>query len=109
MTGARSHRDARAWRLSAVLLLAVTGGALARSAFTTAPGSAPLPVARIDLNTAPASRLELLRGVGPKIAGAIVADRAANGPYKSVDDLQRVPRIGPRTVRAMASDAVTGR
>jgi len=106
---AGDHTDTRAWRLSAALLIAVTCGAPAHGVLATPPAAAPLPIVRVDLNSAPAVRLELLRGVGPRIAAAIVADRAANGPYRRVADLQRVPRIGPRTVRAMASDAQAGR
>ena len=56
------------------------------------------PARRIDLNRARASELELLPGIGPALARAIVEDRNANGPFVSVDDLQRVDGIGPRTV-----------
>lgn len=46
---------------------------------------------KIDVNTADATALEQLPGVGPVTARAIVAGR----PYASVDDLERVPGIGP--------------
>ena len=39
-----------------------------------------------------------MRGVGPVLARQIVEDRNSNGPFKSVENLQRVPGIGPRTI-----------
>jgi hypothetical protein len=32
----------------------------------------------------------------------IIADRAARGAYRSLDDLGRVPGIGPATLRVLA-------
>jgi competence protein ComEA len=49
----------------------------------------------VDLNTASATELEALPGVGPTIAAAIVEHRERNGPFRSVDDLLDVPGIGP--------------
>lgn len=61
------------------------------------PGT-PAPTARLNLNTASAAELELLPGIGPALAARIVEDRAANGPFRSVDDLDRVKGIGPKTL-----------
>ncbi len=52
----------------------------------------------IDLNRAEADRLQQLPGVGPVIASRIVVDRADRGPFSSIEDLARVPGIGPATV-----------
>ena len=53
----------------------------------------------IDINTATADMLaQSLTGVGPERAKAIVAYRAANGPFKSVDELAKVKGIGPSIV-----------
>jgi competence protein ComEA len=57
---------------------------------------APALTARLNVNTATAAELELLPGIGPALAGRIVDDRRANGPFKSVDDLDRVKGIGPK-------------
>jgi len=59
-------------------------------------GGATGTQAKIDLNTADATQLDALPGVGPSTAAKIVADRQANGPFKSTDDLGRVPGIGPK-------------
>lgn len=56
-----------------------------------------------DVNSAPASELSLLPGVGYELADRIVADRETAGPYKSIDDLQRVRGIGPKTVAQIKS------
>lgn len=49
----------------------------------------------IDINTAPASELEKLVGVGPTIAQRIIEAR----PFSSVDDLIRVKGIGEKTLQ----------
>ncbi len=54
-------------------------------------GSGP---ASIDLNTASASVLEGLPGVGPVLAGRIVEWRTANGAFRSVEELGEVSGIG---------------
>lgn len=62
----------------------------------------PTAVVRIRVNTASAAELELLPGIGPKLAARIIAERNANGPFRSVDDLQRVRGIGPKTAANLA-------
>ncbi len=52
----------------------------------------------IDLNTAPSRELETLPGIGPSLAGAIIAYREDNGPFAAVDDVDSVPGIGPKTL-----------
>lgn len=56
---------------------------------------------KIDINSADAAALDTLPGVGPATAAKIVADREANGPYASVDDLGRVPGIGDKKLDAL--------
>lgn len=48
----------------------------------------------ISLNLATASDLETLPGVGPVLAGRIVAHRESHGPFQVVEDLLQVPGIG---------------
>lgn len=87
---------------------------------TRQPGSAPRPwptpteaaaqegpaagldvTVRVDVNAATAAELMLLPGIGPALAGRIIADRRENGPFGSVDDLDRVSGIGVRTVERL--------
>lgn len=66
------------------------------------------PVVLIDLNTASAAQLELLPGIGPKLSRRIIASREAEGPFASVDALERVKGIGPRTVEKIRPHATAG-
>ena len=56
----------------------------------------------VDLNTASASLLSFVSGVGPTLAGRIVHWREAQGPFASRDDLLSVPRFGPKVFRQAA-------
>jgi competence protein ComEA len=49
---------------------------------------------RVHLNTADAADLEELPGVGPVLAGRIIAHREEHGPFEAVEDLLDVPGIG---------------
>lgn len=49
---------------------------------------------RIDLNHADADELTALPGIGPVLAEAIVAYREENGPFRTLEELMRVPGIG---------------
>lgn len=60
--------------------------------------SGPVATGRINVNTATATDLEALPGIGPKKAAAIVAYRGAHGLFKRVDDLVEVKGIGPKTL-----------
>jgi competence protein ComEA len=75
--------------------MAGTGAAGADGTSGTSGGAAGAP-AQVDLNTADAATLETLPGIGPATATKIVADREANGPFASVEDLMRVSGIGPK-------------
>ncbi|WP_456434257.1 ComEA family DNA-binding protein [Thermosulfuriphilus sp.] len=49
-----------------------------------------------NINKATVSELDLLPGIGPKTAQAIVDYRQVHGPFKSVDDLLKVKGIGAK-------------
>lgn len=55
----------------------------------------------ISINQADATALEELPGVGPVLAGRIVAHREANGPFETVEDLLEVPGIGEAKLASM--------
>ena len=54
----------------------------------------PPPTERININTADAKALEALPGIGPAIAGRIIAYREENGPFPSPAALIRVDGVG---------------
>jgi len=68
----------------------------AGAAAGVAPGSAGPPSTPIDLNTATASDLDALPGVGPVLAGRIVAWRAQHGRFSRVAELGEVAGIGDK-------------
>ena len=65
---------------------------------TKAGSAAASSGVKIDLNTATQAQLESLPLVGPSMAKRIIEYRAANGPFKSVADLDKVKGIGEKTL-----------
>ncbi len=56
----------------------------------------------MDVNTASATQLESLRGIGPRTAKMIVHERTRAGAFVSLEDLsERVRGLGLRRVRAL--------
>jgi len=102
------------WAVAAALLLALTvvlaWMALVRPVYVGFVASdepqRQRPDMRLDLNTATVHDLEALPRLGPALANRIIADREANGPFTSLDDLQRVSGIGVRTVELIAPHVV---
>lgn len=60
-----------------------------------------VPAGPVNLNTATVDELDLLPGVGPATAAAVVAYRTANGPFASVEMLAEVRGIGPAKLEAI--------
>ena len=53
----------------------------------------------VNVNTATAAEIaDAMSGVGEKKAEAIVADREANGAFKSLEEISRVKGIGMATI-----------
>jgi competence protein ComEA len=50
----------------------------------------------VDINSANEHELRLLPGIGEVMARKIVAERDANGPFQSFEDIERVPGIGKK-------------
>lgn len=63
-------------------------------------------VGKININTASASDLTLLPGIGPVLGQRIVDYRAENGDYKNINDLINVRGIGEKTL-AKISEYIT--
>ncbi|MCA9832809.1 MAG: ComEA family DNA-binding protein [Thermomicrobiales bacterium] len=55
----------------------------------------------ININTASATELMSLPGIGEVTAGRIIAYRETNGPFQTIDDLTKVDGISTATVDAI--------
>lgn len=59
----------------------------------------------VNINTADAKQLaKELTGVGPSRAAAIVQYRTEKGPYKSPEDIKKVPGVGEVVYRENATN-----
>ena len=58
-------------------------------------------MAEIDVNTATASELRSIKGIGPKTAQKIIDYREEHGPFPSIDSVTRVKGIGAKTLKKM--------
>jgi competence protein ComEA len=85
--------------LTRALLVAALGlaGASVR-AVAEEPGS---PGGVVNVNTATAEQLELLPGIGPARARAILEARRARGGFKSLEELEEVDGIGPAALERL--------
>ena len=68
------------------------------------PASAPekarsSPQEKLNINQASAEELEKLPQIGPKLAGNIVAYRNTHGPFRDIEDIQNVDKIGEGTFK----------
>jgi len=67
------------------------------------------PLHPINLNTASASELQLVPGIGPATADKILQMRKSYGSFKSVDDLRAIKGIGPKRLEKMRKYITVGR
>lgn len=56
----------------------------------------------VELNTASKQLLTYVSGLGPQLAANIVSFRDQNGPFRSRQDLLKVPRLGPKAFEQAA-------
>src|ERR1051325_2352389 len=73
--------------LALILCLALTGTA----------------AAVLNINTATKEELTTIKGIGDKRAQEIIDYRKKTGDFKSVDELEKVPGIGPGTMKQIRS------
>ena len=78
-----------------VLLGALPGTAAAQSKSAARSAAKPASTAIVNLNTASATDLEGLPGIGAKTAARILDYRQKNGPFKKVEDILESSRSCP--------------
>lgn len=60
----------------------------------------------VYLNSAGKSELCQIKGIGPVLAGRIIQYRKDNGKFSSIDELEGVKGIGPKTVAKLKNQAI---
>ena len=75
----------------------------------TAESKKKPPVRPVNLNTASATELQQVPGIGPSTAGKILQMRKSYGAFKSVDDLRAVRGIGEKRLNKMRKFLTVGR
>jgi competence protein ComEA len=101
--GASPRADLSALNLAELLTDGVKVDVVRKGDVTSAPvagvGAAPSPsVPIVNINTADEPTLELIPGVGPVTANAILAYRDRIGRFSAIEQLLEVNGIGPATV-----------
>jgi competence protein ComEA len=71
------------------------------------PKKAVAITAPIDVNRATAEQLQMLPGIGPKMAQRVLDERARR-PFGSVEELRRVSGIGPKTLEKLRPFVTAG-
>lgn len=77
-------------------------------ALTTFFAFTNMALAALNLNTATKEELEVVAGIGPKKAEAILNYRNKHGLFKSVDDLKNVNGFGEKSLANMRSELTVG-
>lgn len=79
------------------LLASLPSAAGAAQGKSAARSAAKPPVTSIiNINTASATELEALPGIGAKTAARIVEHRQKNGPFKKIEELMNVRGVGEK-------------
>lgn len=82
---------------------AASAGATSAGATSSGAAAASGSGSKVSLGSATQAQLEQLDGIGPALAGRIIAYRQAHGGFRSVDELQEVEGIGDKRFRALRS------
>ena len=72
-------------------------------------GESAQVIGTVDINTASASELEKLPGIGEKLAAAVIAYREENGAFSAAEDIMNVPGIGEGKFDAIKDIITVGR
>lgn len=82
--------------LAGLLVCQSFPAAAAQSARPQRSAAKPPVTTVININTASATELEALPGIGAKTAARIVEHRTKNGPFKKIEELMNVRGVGEK-------------
>ncbi len=97
--------------LSLVIVTALlAAGTQAVAAQTKTPPAAAKPTAAmvVNINTASATEIATLPGIGDKTAARIVEYRQKNGPFKKIEELMNVRGIGEKNFLKLKPQLAVG-
>ena len=95
--------------VAAAALVAATGATLAAQTKTPPAATAkPASTAVVNINTASATEIATLPGVGAKMAARIIEYRQKNGPFKKVEELMNVRGIGEKNFLKLKPQLAVG-
>jgi competence protein ComEA len=89
------------------LVLSLASSSFAQSSAASRPAAAK-PTVVVNVNTATATELETLPGVGAKVAARIVEYRQKNGPFKKIEELMNVQGIGEKSFLKLRGQLTVG-
>lgn len=89
-------------------VVATDAGCVLRNERASAP-LLELLGARLDLNGATAAELQSIPGIGPLLAGRLVAHRNAHGPFRSAEQLRAVAGVGPSMLHRLSRWVTLGK
>jgi competence protein ComEA len=90
--------------VAATALVAATGATLAAQTKTPPAAAAkPASTAIVNINTASATEIATLPGVGAKMAARIIEYRQKNGPFKKIEELMNVRGVGEKNFLKLKS------
>jgi len=95
--------------VAATALVVATGATLAAQTKTPPAAAAkPASTAVVNINTASATEIATLPGVGAKMAARIIEYRQKNGPFKKVEELMNVRGIGEKNFLKLKPQLAVG-
>jgi competence protein ComEA len=83
--------------LTIFVLLIITTPVTGQRSAKPAPAAAAVSTHIVNLNTASATEIAGLPGIGPKTADLIVQYRQKNGSFKKIEEVMNVKGIGEKT------------
>ncbi|MBN2244541.1 MAG: helix-hairpin-helix domain-containing protein [Candidatus Aminicenantes bacterium] len=75
--------------------------------FAFSPALLAQDMNKVNINKATVEEITQLKGVGPKYAERIVQYRTDNGPFKTPQDITKVPGIGQKIFEQNKENLIT--